>query len=55
MAQILKPNRSDNRGVFKRKTSTKVMFSYRIEPEHKQSIIKFIHEIHKTTSKKIEG
>jgi len=31
MAQILKPNRLDNRGGSKKKTSTKAMFSFRIE------------------------
>lgn len=34
MAQILKPNRSDNRGGNKPKTSTKEMFSFRVEKEH---------------------
>ncbi len=45
MAQNLKPNRSDNRGGHKPKTSTKVMFSYRIEPEHRKRIIEFIQAI----------
>lgn len=36
MAQQLKPNRSDNRGGFKPKTSTKIRFNYRIEPEYKE-------------------
>jgi len=31
MAQILKPNRLDNRGGSKPKTSTKKMFSFRVE------------------------
>jgi len=31
MAQQLKPNRSDNRGGSKPKTSTKKMFSFRVE------------------------
>jgi len=31
MAQKLKPNRSDNRGGNKPKTSTKKMFSFRVE------------------------
>lgn len=31
MAQNLKPNRSDNRGGSKPKTSTKKMFSFRVE------------------------
>jgi len=31
MAQILKPNRLDNRGGYKHKTSTKKMFSFRVE------------------------
>lgn len=34
MAQNLKPNRLDNRGGNKPKTSTKKMFSYRVETEH---------------------
>jgi hypothetical protein len=34
MAQTLKPNRIDNRGGNKPKTSTKKMFHYRVEPEH---------------------
>jgi len=31
MGQNLKPNRSDNRGGSKPKTSTKKMFSFRVE------------------------
>lgn len=31
MAQTLKPNRLDNRGGAKKKTSTKKMFSWRVE------------------------
>ena len=31
MAQNLKPNRLDNRGGSKKKTSTKAMFSFRVE------------------------
>lgn len=31
MAQTLKPNRLDNRGGTKKKTSTKIMFSWRVE------------------------
>jgi len=31
MAQHLKPNRLDNRGGSKKKTSTKKMFSFRVE------------------------
>lgn len=34
MAQTLKPNRSDNRGGYKPKTSTKEMFSWRVEKKH---------------------
>lgn len=47
MAQILKLNRLDNRGGFKPKNSTKIMFSYRIEPEHRQKIIEFIKTLQK--------
>lgn len=45
MAQILKPNRLDNRGGNKPKTSTKKMFSYRVEPRH--------HEMLKEIAKKL--
>jgi len=31
MAQILKPNRLDNRGGSKKKTTSKTMFSFRVE------------------------
>lgn len=34
MAQQLKPNRSDNRGGFKIKSSTKKMFTFRVEEKH---------------------
>ena len=34
MAQILKPNRTDNRGGYKPKSSTKKMFSWRVELEY---------------------
>lgn len=34
MAQILKNNRSDNRGGNKPKTSTKKMFTFRVEEKH---------------------
>jgi hypothetical protein len=34
MAQVLKHNRSDNRGGYKPKTSTKKMFSFRVEEKH---------------------
>lgn len=34
MAQILKKNRLDNRGGFKPKTSTKKMFTFRVEEKH---------------------
>lgn len=34
MAQHLKPNRLDNRGGLKPKTSTKKMFSFRVEKRH---------------------
>lgn len=43
MAQILKPNRIDNRGGTKKKTSTKKMFSFRVEEKH--------HEILKEIAK----
>ena len=42
MAQTLKPNRLDNRGGNKKKTSTKIMFSYRIEPHLRKQIVEFI-------------
>jgi hypothetical protein len=38
MAQILKPNRLDNRGGHKPKTSTKKMFTYRVEPQHHEML-----------------
>jgi hypothetical protein len=41
MAQILKPNRLDNRGGNKPKTSTKKMFSYRVE-ENQHELLKEI-------------
>lgn len=41
MAQILKPNRSDNRGGSKPKTSTKKMFTYRVE-EKQHELLKQI-------------
>ena len=41
MAQILKPNRLDNRGGHKPKTSTKKMFSYRVE-ENQHELLKEI-------------
>ncbi len=41
MAQVLKPNRSDNRGGNKKKTSTKKMFSFRVE-ESKHELLKEI-------------
>jgi len=41
MAQILKPNRSDNRGGNKKKTSTKKMFSFRVE-ENQHELLKEI-------------
>lgn len=34
MAQNLKPNRLDNRGGSKKKTSTKKMFTFRVEEKH---------------------
>lgn len=43
MAQILKPNRLDNRGGNKPKTSTKKMFNFRVEGKH--------HELLKEISK----
>lgn len=43
MAQNLKPNRLDNRGGSKKKTSTKEMFSWRVEEKH--------HEILKEIAK----
>jgi len=46
MAQKLKPNRLDNRGGFKKKTSTKIMFTYRIEPELRKVIVEFIIKLH---------
>lgn len=45
MAQRLRQNRSDNRGGSKKKTSTKVMFSYRIEPGHRPKIVQFIKNL----------
>lgn len=45
MAQILKPNRLDNRGGTKKKTSTKIMFSYRIEPHLRKQIVEFIKSL----------
>ncbi len=41
MAQNLKPNRSDNRGGLKPKTSTKKMFSFRVE-ESQHELLKEI-------------
>lgn len=41
MAQKLKLNRSDNRGGSKEKTSTKKMFSYRVE-ESEHELLKEI-------------
>ena len=41
MAQILKPNRLDNRGGNKLKTSTKKMFSFRVE-ESQHELLKEI-------------
>lgn len=41
MAQHLKPNRSDNRGGNKPKTSTKKMFSFRVE-KSQHSLLKEI-------------
>lgn len=43
MAQIIKPNRLDNRGGLKPKTSTKKMFTFRVEEKH--------HEILKEIAK----
>ena len=43
MAQTLKPNRLDNRGGTKPKTSTKKMFTFRVEEKH--------HELLKEISK----
>lgn len=45
MGQNLKPNRIDNRGGYKKKTSTKIMFSYRIEPQHRAQIVTFIKSL----------
>lgn len=45
MAQTLKPNRLDNRGGTKKKTSTKIMFSYRIEPQLRKQIVEFIKSL----------
>jgi predicted HicB family RNase H-like nuclease len=45
MAQILKPNRLDNRGGHKPKTSTKKMFTYRVEESQ--------HELLKEIAKKL--
>lgn len=41
MAQQLKPNRSDNRGGSKPKTSTKKMFTHRVEQDQHE----LLHEI----------
>lgn len=41
MAQNLKPNRFDNRGGYKPKTSTKKMFSFRVE-EKQHELLKEI-------------
>jgi len=41
MAQTLKTNRSDNRGGYKPKTSTKKMFNYRVE-ESQHELLKEI-------------
>ena len=38
MAQKLKPNRLDNRGGHKKKKSTKVMFTYRVELAHHETL-----------------
>lgn len=47
MAQILKPNRLDNRGGTKKKTSTKKMFSFRVEEKY--------HEILKEIAKHLNS
>lgn len=47
MAQTLKPNRLDNRGGSKKKTSIKIMFSYRIEPQFRKQIVEFIKSLQK--------
>ena len=38
MAQKLKPNRLDNRGGSKKKTSTKKMFTWRVEEVHYETL-----------------
>ena len=47
MAQILKPNRKDNRGGHKPKTSIKIMFTYRIFKEEREKIVQFIKGMRK--------
>lgn len=48
MGQHLKPNRLDNRGGYKKKTSTKIMFSYRIEPQFRTQIVEYIKSLQTT-------
>lgn len=38
MSQKIKPGRTDNRGGGRPKSSEKIMFSYRVEPEHKETL-----------------
>lgn len=47
MAQSLLPNRSDNRGGSKPKTSTKKMFSFRVEEDQHELLKEIVIYLNK--------
>lgn len=49
MAQNLKPNRSDNRGGNKPITSTKKMFTYRVEESKHEELKKYAIKLNNET------
>lgn len=51
MSQKIKPGRTDNRGGGRPKSSKKIMFSYRVEPEHKETLTEIARYLNQQTPK----